>query len=532
MKEVNNFRITLGELLEGSGLSVDEGSKNEKIEISGINFDSRQINRGDLFVAVEGDYFDGHDYIQAAIHKGASAVLGSKSIEKLGVPYIKTDNTRHALACLSAAFYRFPARSLTVIAVTGTDGKTTTINLIYKILLSCGIRAGMISTVNAVIGEDVVDTGFHVTTPEAPTIQKYLRKMVDADLTHVVLEATSHGLDQERVSACEIDLAVFTNITHEHLDYHGDYRSYFNAKFRLIEELAKTYKKKTPSQKIAVINQDDISYSWFVDRLKKDHLDEIINPISYGSQSENRIWYKDLKSNADGLQFKVMVDTRELKVTSPLIGTYNVSNILAAMGAAIIGLRLEPEAVLNGIASLDYVPGRMERIDLGQEFLAIVDFAHTPNALRVALQTARNMTNKRIIVVFGSAGLRDRQKRRMMAEQSIELADISIFTAEDPRTENLKDILQEMANEADLHGGIQGQNYLVVEDRGEAIRQAIKMAQKDDLVMACGKGHEQSMCFGTTEFDWDDRTAMRAALAELLDMPGPQMPYLPTQDKK
>ena len=205
------------------------------------------------------------------------------------------------------------------------------------------------------------------------------------------------------------------------------------------------------------------------------------------------------------------------------------SNILAAFSATVTGLGIAPQDALQGIGAMQSVAGRMEKIDLGQDFSAIVDFAHTPNALKVALQAARQMTKGRVIAVFGSAGLRDRAKRRMMAEVAVQLADVSIFTAEDPRTEKLEDILAEMKKAAIGQGGVEGKTFMCVPDRGEAIRRAVNMAVKNDLVMACGKGHEQSMCFGEIEYAWDDRTALRAALAERLGIAGEKMPYLPTQ---
>lgn len=214
-----------------------------------------------------------------------------------------------------------------------------------------------------------------------------------------------------------------------------------------------------------------------------------------------------------------------------MIGTYNVANILAAFSACVEGLEISPEDAVRGIASMPPVPGRGERIEMGQDFIVIVDFAHTPNALKVSLENARMLTRGRVIAVFGSAGLRDRDKRRMMAEISLQLADVTILTAEDPRTERLEDILTEMADAARKQGGVGGKNFLCVPDRGEAIWQAVKMAKQGDLVIACGKGHEQSMCFGTTEYPWDDRIAMKAALAERLGVKGPKIPYLPTQEK-
>ncbi len=492
--------------------------------ITGVGQDSRKIRPGDIFVATAGGSADGHQFIPAAAMGGAAAVVGSQTaadFSGLGVPYIQVENPRFALAYIAAALNDFPARKMTVIGVTGTDGKTTTSNIIFQILKQAGIHAGMISTVNAVIGDEVLDTGFHVTTPESPDVQMYLASMVSAGLTHVVLESTSHGLAQHRVTACEYDVAVVTNITHEHLDYHGSYEEYRAAKGLLFTQLMQTGEKPQGNPRIAVLNRDDQSYAYL----------SAIAPASQVSYSlvDGDICARNIHYDAAGLAFDVLGPGFDLCVNSRLIGNFNVSNILAAIGATVAGLGISPEAAQKGIAALQAVPGRMEQIDLGQNFMAIVDFAHTPNALQRALETVRGMTSGRVITVFGSAGLRDRQKRRMMAEVSAEMADITIMTAEDPRTESLEGILAEMGNAASEKGGTEGATYFCVADRGEAIRLAVRMAQPGDLVIACGKGHEQSMCFGTVEYAWDDRNAMRAALSELLGQPGPEMPFLPTR---
>lgn len=502
------------------------------VEIAGIVMDSRQVQPGDLFVALSGGTADGHGFIPDAIRSGASAVVGTQALGGLAVPYIQVVDGRAALARLAAAWHGFPARKLTVIGVTGTDGKTTTSNLIYHVLLAAGLRAGMISTVNAVIGSQALDTGFHVTTPDAPSIQSYLKQMVDAGLTHVVLEATSHGLAQRRVDACDFDLAVVTNITHEHLDYHGTYEAYREAKGLLFEGLSHTSSKPFRPPRGAVLNRDDSSY---------DYLAGItaVRQLSYGFEQSADVCAHDLSAAgaaADHVPPSFIVTGRDARgesfrfpITSPLSGLFNVYNCLAAVALTRGVMLLDGEAVQRGISSVPGVPGRMERIDLGQDFMALVDFAHTPNALRRALESARKMTSGQVIAVFGSAGLRDRAKRRMMAEVAAELADRTILTAEDPRTESLDDILAEMAAGMESRGGVEKETFWRVPDRGEAIRLAVTMASPGDLVIACGKGHEQSMCFGEIEYPWDDRLALRAALADQLGLPGSQMPVLPTQ---
>ncbi len=514
-------RVSLSELIRH--LSGDISTPSAEVSITGVVQDSRRVQPGMLFVAIPGLSVDGHDYILHAIERGAVAVIGSQHLERLDVPYIRVDHAPRALATLAAAFYGFPARKLTVIGVTGTDGKTTTSNFIFHILKAAGLRVGMISTVNAVIGEQTTDTGFHVTTPEAPDVQRYLAEMVEAGLTHVVLEATSHGLAQERMAACDFDISVVTNITHEHLDYHGSYAAYREAKGRLFSYLGETNPKSRGNIHLAVLNFDDQSYEYL-----KSLSQSPIRQLSYGLSPEADIHAEGITHIPSGLKFQISGADFSLDVESRLLGEYNVSNILAAVGATVVGLGVELDAAHAGIAALQGIPGRMEPIELGQNFLAIVDFAHTPNALKRALQAARPMTKGRVIAVFGSAGLRDREKRRLMAEVSAELADLTVFTAEDPRTESLDDILAEMALGAESKGGIENDTFWRVPDRGDAIRFALSLAQLDDIVIACGKGHEQSMCFGETEYPWDDRTAMHAALSEYLGIDGPEMPRLPT----
>lgn len=513
--------LTLADLFSEFPFEI-KGSIPADIGVAGIVSDSRRVEPGTLFVAFQGDRADGHNFIKSAIERGASAVVGERTIPAgLTVPFVQVPNSRQALAYLAAAFYGYPARKMTMIGVTGTDGKTTTCNILYQILITAGLKAGMISTVNAVVGDEVLDTGFHVTTPDALDIQRYLAMMADKGLTHVILETTSHGWAQYRVDACEFDVGVMTNITHEHLDYHGTFEKYREAKARLFTELGKTHPKKQGNINLGVLNRDDSSYN---------HLKSVAHSklVSYGMDVSSDFRADSIVFSPSGISLDVLHQGEFHHVTSSLVGAFNVSNCLAAYAAAVRGIGVKPETVVQGISQLTGIPGRMERIDLGQKFTAIVDFAHTPNALASALKTARQITSGRVIAVFGSAGLRDREKRRMMAEKAIELADVAIFTAEDPRTESLDSILEEMARGAASNGGKEGKSFLRIPDRREAIRTAVKMASPGDLVISCGKGHEQSMCFGETEFPWDDRVAMRSAMTELMNLPLIEMPYLPT----
>jgi UDP-N-acetylmuramoyl-L-alanyl-D-glutamate--2,6-diaminopimelate ligase len=521
-------------------------------DITAVAADSRRVTPGALFVALRGDNFDGHRFIPDALTRGAVAVVAEKELKELertegtlssfssgfpSVPYLTVPDSRIALGWLSAAWHDFPSRKLVLIGVTGTDGKTTTASLIHSILLAARLKAGLISTVSAVIGDETLDTGFHVTTPDAPEVQGYLARMAAAGFTHCVLEVTSHGLAQRRVTGCDFDVAVVTNITHEHLDYHKTYENYRAAKARLFENLSAAA-PKPGVEKAGVLNCDDSSYAYLSSVLR-------VKRIGYGLKSGAEVRAQAIHHTPGHMQFRAVGAGFDIPVETTLVGEYNASNCLAAIAATVMALGVSPEAAQRGIAALNGVPGRMERIDMGQPFTAIVDFAHTPNALRRALETARQMLTTpfapstslrsaqdarsgRVIAVFGSAGLRDIEKRRMMAETSAELADLTLLTAEDPRTEPLDAILEMMAWGAKSKGGVEGQTFFRVPDRGEAIRLAVRLARPGDVVLACGKGHEQSMCFGTVEYPWDDRTAMRAALADLLGVPGPQIPRLPT----
>ena len=545
-----------------------------------------EVEPGVAFVARVRTGSDGHPYIGRAIERGASLILAQQRVDELGlavppgVGWLTVPDTAEALAWLSAAREGFPSRELVVIGITGTDGKTTTANILFNILRAAGFRAGLLSTIKADIGgaEELLE--LHVTTPESPVVQRYLRRMVDAGLTHCVLETTSHALAQHRVAAVELDVAVVTNITHEHLDYHGSAEAYFAAKQRLFAYLLDDpihtpggKPRKAAQRRTAVLNRDDRSYA---------PLDEFlagrpVEVVTYGLEgsdtrderretngdrrpttadgprtTDHGPWQGDVSSDdvltavvsrpssvvtaydidygPDDTALTLHVAGASLPVRAPLAGAFNVYNMLAATAAAA-ALGVGPEIIREGLQGVGYLSGRMERIDGGQPFLVVVDFAHTPNALKRAIDAARGMIGGkgerekgregegekerggRVIAVFGSAGKRDVEKRRLMAEISVRAADLTVLTAEDPRTESLDDILAMMAEAATSAGGVEGETFWRVPDRGRAIRFALELARPGDIVLLCGKGHEQSMCFGTVEYPWDDRAAARAAIA-------------------
>ena len=496
-----------------------------------------EVAPGSSFVARVRTGSDGHPWIGKAIERGATFILAEKSTEALNltlpqnVIYWQVPNTAATLAWLSAAWYGFPSRHLIMIGVTGTNGKTSTVDLIRGMLRVAGHKVGMISTLKAMIGDYQEPLELHVSTPEAPVVQRYLRQMVDAGMTHCILETTSHGLAQHRVTAVAFDIAVVTNITHEHLDYHGSFAEYAQAKERLFHMVAAndpSLHKPEAVVKTAVLNYDDSSYQ---------RLAAITTPwqISYSLHNPAAdLHVTDLITDPTGSSFTLHLAGQSLPVRSLLLGIFNVANILAAASVGL-ALNLPASTIQAGLQDVGQIHGRMHQIQRGQDFIVHVDFAHTPDGLEKAIQAARGILQQmgqdgRLITVFGSAGKRDPEKRRMMAEISTRLADRTVLTAEDPRTESLDDILDAMATGCLSQGGVAGQTFWRIPDRGQAIYFALSLARPQDFVLVCGKGHEQSMCFVTTEYPWDDIKATEAALdAFLTNQPMPDL-GLPTYD--
>jgi len=516
------------------------------VALTGFTEKTSEVAPGMAFVARVRTGSDGHPYIWQALERGASLILAQRPADDVGVVvppgtvYLAVADTAETLAWLAAAWEGFPSQQLVVIGVTGTDGKTSTANILFSILRAAGLRAGLLSTIRAVIGDEEEPLALHVTTPEAPVVQRYLRRMVEAGLTHVVVEATSHALAQSRVAAVAFDAAVVTNITHEHLDYHGSYDAYFAAKRRLFESLLEEPLRapsrnplKAAMRPAAVLNRDDASFAPLFAFLDGQPLDVRTYGLRPGQPSPDA-WAGDVTYGPDTTRLILrLAGQAPLPVALTLVGEFNVYNMLAA-GATAAALGIDPAAIRAGLEAVGGLSGRMERIDRGQPFLVVVDFAHTPNALARAIAAARKLGSRgqvpgareehsslapgtwplepRVITVFGSAGKRDVAKRRLMAGISARDADLTVLTAEDPRTESLDAILSMMAEAATAAGGIEGQTFWRVHDRGRAIYFALSLARPGDIVLLCGKGHEQSMAFGTTEYPWDDRRAAAAAL--------------------
>jgi UDP-N-acetylmuramoyl-L-alanyl-D-glutamate--2,6-diaminopimelate ligase len=392
----------------------------------------------------------------------------------------KFKNYYHLVRAIIALFYfGYPARKLKVIGVTGTDGKTTTVHMISHILEKSGKKVGYVSSIEAHIGDQKADTGFHVTTPDPWRVQKLLKKMVDFGTEYAVLEVTSHGLDQNRVFGCNFSVGVLTNISHEHLDYHKTFENYVRSKSKLFKKA-----------KISVLNVDDPNCNKIL-KIAKGKI------ITYG-----------IKNSAD-------YNIQNVQVKLRISGQYNLYNALAAAAAASV-LGIKKEVILNSLTSFNSLQGRMEEIDEGQDFQVVVDFAHTPRALEEALTTLREMAKGKVIAVFGAAGERDYQKRSQMGQLAAKLADLSVITAEDPRRENIVDITKQIVKGFQKETALEGKDYFIVPDRKYAIEFALlKLAKKGDVVGVFGKGHEKSMCFGKIERPWSDQNEVRKALNKI-----------------
>lgn len=395
------------------------------------------------------------------------------------------------IAWAAAVYYKWPGKKMTVVGVTGTDGKTTTAHLIYEILKLAGKNVSMISTISAVINNESYDTGFHVTTPSPWVLQKFMRLAVNGSSKYFVLEVTSHGLDQHRIYGTSIDMGVITTISHEHLDYHGSLKKYRETKAKLLKGV-----------KYSVLNKDDESYKFVKNR------------------ASGKVVTYAIDQSAD-------YTPKKIKLKPSLIGKYNLYNCLAAATVGFL-LNIDKKIIYKAIAEFKGIPGRMEKVKNKKGFKVYIDFAHKPNALRQVLKTAGTLTERKVIVIFGCAGLRDRLKRPMMGEIAATLSDYVILTAEDPRTEDVRRIIEEIAqgcfkkniseaSKKDKKMAFlkKGEKYFWrIPDRQEAINFAVRyLAKKSDLVLICGKGHERSLCYGKIEYPWNERRAVKKALS-------------------
>ena len=478
-----------------AGLPQAAISGDSQPDVRDVVYDSRKAGAGSLFVAIRGLATDGNLYVDAARKKGAVAVA-SEMEPRPGGPWVQVKDAREALAVLSAAALGHPASRLELVGVTGTNGKTTTTHLIDAALRAAGKTVGLLGTVQYRAGSRIAEAVR--TTPEASDLQVLFREMRDAACTHAVLEVSSHSLALKRVHGLGFKVAVFTNLTRDHLDFHGDMDNYFLAKRRLFDTLLR-------ADGHAILNADD------------DRTPELAGACP------GRVWTyslgrrpADLQAEAvslglEGTRFRVRTPLGSFELQSPLLGRFNVSNLLAAFGAAL-ALEVPPETAIAGLASVPGVPGRLERVEAGQDFTVIVDYAHTDDALKNLLEAMRDLKPGRLITVFGCGGDRDRSKRPLMGAVATRLSDVVVLTSDNPRSEPPEAILQEIQRGMPADRG--AERHVAV-DRREAIGLALEMAGPGDVVVIAGKGHETYQVLRDRTVPFDDRQVAREALSRL-----------------
>lgn len=465
------------------------------IPITQLCYDSREAQAGALFIALQGLHRDGHDYAAAAVANGAAAVLVTRPLPlPEHVTQVLVPDTWQALGQVAAAFYGNPSQELCVIGVTGTDGKSTTTTLIGHILRACGHPTGVITTVAFHDSQQEFPNETRLTTQHASDLQQMLRTIRNQGGTHAVVEASSHGLALHKLDAIEIDAAVLTNLTHEHLDFHKTLEAYREAKGLLFQRVKARAPKPFPQ--VSVLNADDEHYPYFAS-LKSPGL----RAFGFGEQADVRA--VDVGLGADHTAFTVVTPEGQAQVHSPLVCRFNVANTLAAL-AVVTGLGVPLDAAAAAVSSFPGVPGRMQVINAGQPFAVIVDYAHTPNSLRLVLNALCGVTPGRLVAVFGSAGERDVEKRALMGRMAAEHANYFVITSEDPRSEDPDTICRQIEEGALETGCVYGRDYSISVDRTQAFRIAFKQARPGDTVLLAGKGHEHSMIWGDESLPWDE----------------------------
>jgi UDP-N-acetylmuramoyl-L-alanyl-D-glutamate--2,6-diaminopimelate ligase len=483
------------------------------INVRGVAFDSRDVREGSLFVAVPGLHADGHDFVAAAAAAGASAALVDHALPDSDLPQLVVEDTRAALATAAAWWYQDPSAALAVVGITGTDGKTTTSFLATAALEAAGVRTGMTGTAETRIGGVQAANEAHATTPEAPELQRALRAMQVAGDAAAVIETTSHGLALNRVDAIAYDVAILTNLTHEHLELHGTWEAYRDAKLKLFEKLARPARarpKPLAWPATGIVNADDPSAGAFIGVAQEAGA----RVLTYGTDRAADVRATRVEEDQQHLRIAYEAPSGAAAAHLRLVGRFNVHNALAvvALGEAV---GLDPAAVREGLASVPVVPGRMERVESGQPFGVIVDFAHSPASLQTVLDLLAPLAASSgggVIAVFGSAGERDTAKRPLMGRIAGERARIVVVTDEDPRGEDREAILDEIARGAEATGKRRGHDLLVIADRREAIEAAIERARPGDIVLLAGKGHEQSILGPDGARPWNERAEAEAAL--------------------
>ncbi len=482
--------MKLSEVLEGVPNTRVEGQRN--VDISGITHDSRKIQSGYVFVAVQGEKLDGFTFVEKALQNGAEAVLSKrKKPDLFPKTWIQVSDDREALGLCSANFYGHPSRELKIVGITGTKGKTTVSYILEEILKKANFIPGVIGTISY-RGPNIDITAKH-TTPEASDLQKMLRQMVEGGATHCIMEVSSHALELKRVTGIEFDVAVFTNLSGEHMDYHQNMDSYYEAKKKLFhtDQINQT----------AVINTDD-------DWGKKMISDITMEYISVGLQSPAMVYAEKFEFNTHGTKLTARFPSGNMTLSSHLIGKPNVYNTLSSL-AASLALNIPTDAIQEGIAALHGVPGRFERIQNSLGIHIYVDYAHTDDALKNLLETAQDLAREKIILVFGAGGDRDKTKRPRMGAIAGELADLTILTSDNPRTESPSAIISDVEEGLKTTGP---KKYIILPDRKEAIKKALSLARKDDMILVAGKGHENYQILGDKTIVFSDKDIIHEIL--------------------
>jgi len=490
-----------------SGVDILEVSGDISGDFSDLCYDSRRCTEGSVFVAIAGALFNGHDFVGDAVSRGARYIVHDEENipEEPGAVFIRVKDSRHALCRLGKNFYNNPSGDLCLIGITGTNGKTTIAYLLESILKADGYRTGVTGTVNYRYDNTVLPASH--TTPESLDLQKMLREMADAGVTHVMMEVSSHAIDLKRVDGCEYDVGIFTNLSREHLDYHHTMEEYFQAKKRFFTDML--------VGRVAVVNGDD---PWGV-KLR----DEIHAPsITFGMSKSCDVWSTDYSISINGITANIQGPDGEFPISSSMVGKFNLYNILAAVAAAQ-SLGIRRESIRSGIENMESVPGRLERVNMPGDPAVFVDYAHTGDALEKVLQNLSDFKKGRIITVFGCGGDRDTTKRPVMGEIAARLSDLAVVTSDNPRTEDPAKILGEIEagidtdsnrySPEDITAGFDKRGYTVIDDRRAAIGLAISVADESDIVLIAGKGHEDYQIRGTRKVSFDDRVVAREALS-------------------
>ena len=512
------------EVAAKSGLIATEGTTDPLV--TGLEYDSRNVKNGSLFFALPGLHTDGSFYIEDAIAKGASVIVHENEEIKKNpdIVFLKVKNSRFAMSPVSSAFFDYPSKRMLVTGVTGTEGKSTTVYLIWQFLTLLGKKAGFFSTVQQCFGGEVLWNSEHQTTPEAPVVQRLLREMADNGCEYAVVEASSHGLSKltNRLGDVEFCSAVFTNVTHEHLEFHGTWEQYRDDKanlFRALDRYAPPAESSF-SEPFGVINADDKSSRFFAEVTRH-------KTFSFSSEGKEKgekaaLVLTAIESHAQGNRYTVFVPAQDeyIEIEDRLPGAFNSRNVMAALLTVSGLLDLPVREIAPYVNSLKPVRGRMTAVNMGQPFEVLVDYAHTPSSFQTIFPPLRERLNKtggKIISLFGSAGERDTKKRGEQGKIAAAYSDIIVLTDEDPRGENPMDILEEIASgiNADNTGFIRGENLFLIPDRPTAIRKALSLAQKGDLILLLGKGHENSIIYADHIMPFDEITEAGKALGEM-----------------